>query len=80
MEFLKVCNKYIPIPFQLDAEQIAIYKNWIRKHNCKYAEKERETGKYLIGGRLLWEFRPTDVGCFIEIECLCGSKLDLTSE
>lgn len=59
--------------FELTKEQEEKFNNW--------REEKRKTIKpAAIGGAFTFCFTPTGIGPIIEVQCVDGSKLDLTGD
>lgn len=63
----------------LSETQKSKYDQWRKTHDCKY----RKDGlRYVgaIGGADTFHITGTGLGYMVEVECACGSKLDLTED
>ncbi len=55
--------------FELTKAQTQQYNDWV--NHC-------DTPAGTIGGRISFVFTPTGLGTCIEIQCICGEKLNVT--
>lgn len=72
-------EKHKPFMFQLSDEQSKKYYKWVKSHKCKL----RKDGiRYVgaVGGADTFHIIGTGIGYIVEVECSCGSKLDLTED
>lgn len=62
-------SQNVNMSFELTNEQSLKLAAWVG-HCTTYAGA--------IGGRLRYEFTPTGIGTIVNVQCLCGERLELT--
>ncbi len=61
--------------FEIPDDLYSICVEWMQSHKCA-----TDMPSTAIGGKYTYTFTPTGIGTFIDIQCVCGGKLDLTKD
>lgn len=66
--------------FNLSDNQLKKYKSWRKTHNCHIRNQYGLRYVGAAGGADTFHITGTGIGYIVEVECSCGSKLDLTED
>ena len=66
--------------FNLSDNQLKKYKSWRKTHNCHIRNQYGLRYVGAAGGADTFHITRTGIGYIVEVECSCGSKLDLTED
>lgn len=66
--------------FNLSDNQLRKYKSWRKTHNCHIRNQYGLRYVGAAGGADTFHITRTGIGYIVEVECSCGSKLDLTED
>lgn len=73
--FMNEINSNVKV-FTVQNFEMEQYEKWIKKHKKKCLRRKIQTA---IGGSETWNFTPTSIGTFIQVECCCGEKFNIDS-